>query len=530
MGRIVDQFGNPIERSVLDTQQSAKVPWLSHQIAAHPAKHLTPDRVNAILQEAEFGFLIMQHELFRDMEERDAHIHAEMTKRKNALVKLDWDVQPPRNPSKQEEMLTGFARELLLDMANLGELIFDCLDAIGNGFSPLELEWTRVGDTWVLGNYDWRPQYWFQLDTETRMKINLRDGTPDGAPPLPFGWIMHRHKAMSGYTARQALMRVLVWPYLYKTYALGDLAEFLDIYGMPMRIGKYPKNATDEERAQLMRAVLDLGHNAGGIMPQSMAIEFQEAAKGTDGPYLAMINVCDRMSSKAILGQTMSAEAHASGLGSGNAKLHGEVRTDIRDADAKLLAATLTNQLIYPLLALNKGFADIRRCPRFVFDTAEAEDITAIADAVPKLVGVGAQIPVKFVHERTRIPMPVDGEPILKIDVADVKPLREVRSLAATSASLPPVSTRPTVADPDPIQISLDSALDMLSKELSAQAQDLARPALTAVANADGFESALSALSNAYSNMDDMVLIEAIARAMFVAELVGIDAIRREVS
>ncbi|MEX3582979.1 MAG: hypothetical protein VB137_10900 [Burkholderia sp.] len=61
MGKIVDQFGRPIDRLVLDENQSDRIPWLTHQIAAHPARHLRPERLNDILQQAEFGFLIRQH-------------------------------------------------------------------------------------------------------------------------------------------------------------------------------------------------------------------------------------------------------------------------------------------------------------------------------------------------------------------------------------------------------------------------------------------------------------------------------------
>ncbi|MEX3818012.1 DUF935 domain-containing protein [Paraburkholderia sp. BR14262] len=514
---------------VLDEQQSDRIPWLTHQVAEHPARGLTPRRLNDILQQAEFGFLIRQHELARDMQERDAHLHAELVKRIRAVVKLNWTVQPPRNASAEEKKLAAFVGEQLLDTAEFEDLLFDCLDAILNGFSALELQWARLGSTWVLEKHHWRPQYWFQLDHETRMQINLRDGTPDGAPLLPFGWILHRHKSMSGYTARQGLMRVLVWPYLFKNYALGDLAEFLDIYGLPMRVGKYPKNATEQEKGALMRAILSMGHNAAGIVPQTMAIEFEEAAKGTDSPFLAMINYCDRAESKAILGQTMSAEAHASGLGSGNAKLHGEVRADIRDADCKVLASTITQQLIYPILALNKGFADVRRCPRLVFDNTEPEDIKIYADAVPKLVASDMRIGRAWLHEKLHIPVPTDDEDVLQIAVADVKPLRDAKSIAAASAT-PPVAT---AADPleaiDPQQVEIDKALAMLMKELPQQGRDLARAALKAVADAGDFSEALAALSADHLKVDDTVLVEAIARAMFVVDLLGTEAVRQEI-
>ncbi|MGL9774714.1 MAG: phage portal protein family protein [Sodalis sp. (in: enterobacteria)] len=39
--------------------------------------------------------------------------------------------------------------------------------------------------------------------------------------------------------AESGLFRVLVWTYLFKNIAARDLAEFLEIYGLPTRVGTY---------------------------------------------------------------------------------------------------------------------------------------------------------------------------------------------------------------------------------------------------------------------------------------------------
>lgn len=42
--------------------------------------------------------------------------------------------------------------------------------------------------------------------------------------------------------------------------------EFLETYGLPSKLGRYPAGATDAEKMTLMRAVMSIGRNAGGIM------------------------------------------------------------------------------------------------------------------------------------------------------------------------------------------------------------------------------------------------------------------------
>ncbi|MDX7324905.1 DUF935 family protein, partial [Providencia rettgeri] len=63
----------------------------------HPSRGLTIRKLPRILQAAERGDLSAQACLFGDMVERDGHIFAEMEKRKNALLTLDWSIEPPKN-------------------------------------------------------------------------------------------------------------------------------------------------------------------------------------------------------------------------------------------------------------------------------------------------------------------------------------------------------------------------------------------------------------------------------------------------
>ena len=78
-------------------------------------------------------------------------------------------------------------------------------------------------------------------------KIITRFEPVDGAELAPFTWIVHKHQAKSGYLSRSGLHRILAWPFLFKNYAVRDLAEFLEIYGLPLRLGKYPSGASPDD-------------------------------------------------------------------------------------------------------------------------------------------------------------------------------------------------------------------------------------------------------------------------------------------
>jgi len=518
VSKIVDVNGNPIQSNKLTEPQTSRLAQLHREFASHPSRGLTPVKLARILEGAEQGDIRQQHELFMDMEEKDAHIHAEMGKRKRALLTVDWDIVPPRNASATERKLAGYAKELLQDVPNFEDVILDALDGIGHGFSCQEIEWELLGSEWLPKQLHHRPQGWFQTDRETRTEIRLRDMSLDGQALQPFGWITHVHKAKSGYIARAGLHRVLSWPYLFKNYSVGDLAEFLEIYGLPLRLGKYQAGASDEEKSTLLRAVMSIGHDAAGIIPEGMAIEFQEAAKGAADPFMAMIDWCEKSQSKAILGGTLTSQADGKSSTNALGNVHNEVRHDLMVSDAIQLAGTLTRDLVYPLLALNKGGVDDRRrLPRFKFIFDDSEDLGVLAEALPKLVGIGMRIPQDWAHERAGIPQAEDGAAVL--GVPSVRPEESKGKGALKAAAL---SANNSAGDPFPDQTALDAAIEAIAPDLlQGQAVAALKPVLEMIAASTDYAEVHAALAEVFPQMDTQQLEETLARAMFVAEVWG---------
>lgn len=524
---LVDQHGNTIDKSVLKEPQTSRIATLQNEYLVSNLDGLTPARLAATLRNADNGDLMAQHRLFADMEERDAHLYAEMSKRKNGLLTLDWSIAPPRNATAAEKAHAEWLTEVLTDAVDpLEDLMLALMDGVGHGFAPVELEWRSEGGE-LLPAFNPRPQEWFRLD-RTRREIRLRDMSADGAPLAAFGWVFHTHgKAKTGYQGRLGLHRTLAWPFLYKSYAIGDFAEFLETFGLPIILGKYFAGASNEEKASLMRAVTALGHDARAIMPADMELEVQKIVGGGDStPHLAMVDWAERSISKAILGQTMSAESKSSGLGSGNADLHREVRHDILVADAHEVAGTITRDLLYPLIALNRGNIDgLRRCPRLVFDTGEAEDIKLFADALPRLVGVGMEIPVAWSHAKLKIPQPTDNEPVLRVATPaevlnpELRP-QPGKATPADKAALASLSAEGETVIPD--QAALDAALaDIPPEALQAQMEQLIGPLLKDLQEAGGYEQAMAVLAGRYPALDSTKLESLLSRALFVAELWG---------
>lgn len=517
---ILDQFGRPIEQRALSEPQTANLGQLHQEFAGHPSRGLTPAKLARILAAAEEGDLIAQFDLFDDMQEKDAHIYAEMSKRHRALLGLDWDIVPPRNASAAEAKTAEWAKELLLDTIDMQDLLLDMADAIGKGFAALEIEWTREGKEWLPKCLSHRPQRWFVPDRETRSEIRLRDNSPDGAPLNPFGWLLHVHKAKPGYIARSGLHRVLSWPYLFKNYSVRDLAEFLEIYGLPLRLGKYAPGASKEEKATLLRAVTQIGHAAAGIIPEGMSIDFEAAASGQHDPFQAMMDWAEKSESKAILGGTLTTQADGKSSTNALGNVHNEMRHDLLVADANQMGTTITRDLVYPILALNgRGPDSLRRCPRFVFDTGEPEDLGLYAEAVPKLVSVGVRIPERWAHEKLRIPSPEGDEPILA-QAQPIAPLADPAAPSGKAAQDKAAATRQAALRTED-RDEFDELADDMASDWQRVSNPLIAPVLEAAAKAESLDAFKAELPELLQSMDVSALTEALAQGQFAAAIYG---------
>ena len=493
----------------------------------HPAIGLTPLKVHALLTQAEAGNMNAMLALFEDMEERDLHLLAEMSKRKRTVAKLDWSIKAPKNADAGEQKYTDAISELMGIIENFEDIITDSLDAIGKGYSCHELHWVREGNVWLINDMQWHVPQRFIIDPFNQRELLLAgNGLGDDEPLWENAWLVHTHKAKSGYLVRGGLHRALVWSYVFKNYSVRDLAEFLEIYGLPLRLGTYPAGATDGEKLTLLRAVMEIGHRAAGIIPQGMMIDFKEAAKGSSDPFMDMIKWCEMSQSKAILGGTLTSQADGKSSTNALGKVHEETRLEIRDSDAKQLAASLSRDVIGALMRINYPNVSPRRYPKFVFDLAETEDIGVYSEALPKLVGIGMQIPAPWAHKRLGIPMVSGDEPVLAVpqttNPTTQAPLTaQLPSIAMLNQATDTAIPAETTAESQ--RMALETGLDaVLSNDMLGQiGQRLTAGMVEKLQGFDSFEEALGYLSD--NVPDNPELLASLTQMIAISTAMGID-------
>lgn len=345
------------------------------------------------------------------------------------------------------------------------------------------------------------------------MLSKLLPGSILRASPLPDNkFIVHKYKAKSGHPSRAGVLRIVSWMYLFKNYDLKDWVSFCEVFGMPLRLGKYDASASDADKAALMEAIIQLGTDAAGIVPSTTTIDFIESNKQSSAEiYEKLARYCDEQMSKAVLGQTLTSD---SGSGSyAQSKTHNEVRKDLTAADANALENTLRRDLIRPLVEFN--FGPGTPIPTLQFQTEDADDLKETSEIYRTLAcDMGLEIPKRHLYKKFGIPKPEHGEPVTQRQQAVGVPGTEMQLKLKASGE----------SDPQPY---IDGLVEESTKKGSEIFTRLMQPVLSIIDKTDSLEELQlqlkdkEQLKQLYQQMDGGELEELLAQGMYVANLIG---------
>lgn len=510
---IVDRFGRPIQRQALTREVAAPTLTGVRSVWGYEAvsSGLTPSRLAALLRNAVDGDHRDYLTLAEEMEERDLHYASVLGTRKLAVSGLPVVVEAATDAAR-DVALADAVRELIR-APEFGELLDDALDALGKGYSAIEILWDRSGTQWWPDRYEWRDPRFFMFDRVAGRELRLLDLSLDGEPLPPYKFIVHRPRFKAGLPIRGGLARLAAVAFMCKAYTVKDWMAFAEVFGMPLRLGRYGQGASEQDIQTLITAVANIGSDAAAVLPDSMRIEFQEAAKSAGGErlFLGLAEWWDKQISKGVLGQTMTADDGAS---LSQAKVHNEVRGDILRADARQLSNTLNRDLVRPFIDLNYGPQD--NYPRLELQIVEPEDIAALADALAKLVPLGnLGIEASVVRDRLGFPDPAEGAELL--GGAPIIPPAANRQHTHHCQHCARAANRQDNPVPDAIDTLADEALSDWEQQLTP-ILDPVRQLAEAATSYDEFLTGLPALLD---QMDSRELVTRLARAAFAARGLG---------
>ncbi|WP_242986433.1 DUF935 domain-containing protein [Vallitalea guaymasensis] len=517
MKQIVDSYGRPIS-SKKPSKGEIGVSRVYDKYSTYPADGLTPYRLARIFKEADAGDVARQSEMFEQMEEKDLHLFSQLQTRKNAVIGLDYELLPYSEEPYDMKIYDFVKQQFDLLEDDIEDNFLDLLDAVGKGFAMSELIWDiSEGQAWVTEIKN-RHQKHFFWDEDNVMRI-MTEENPQGIILPANKYITHVYKAKSGHPSRAGVLRVCSWMYLFKNYTLKDWITFAEVYGMPIRLGKYDPSSSEDDKDALMDALIQIGTDAAGIIPENTEIIFQESNKSSSSDiYQNLAGFCNTEMSKAIIGQTLTSEAGANG-NYATANIHNQVRQDLLEADCKGLAKVFKRDFIRPLVYFN--FGESKRLPKLKHKYEPPEDTVKKANTYKTIVkDIGLKVPTDHLYKEFSIPEPKEDEPI--VGGTDEQLHSQVMKLENEIMVLK--QKKPTN---DTVQRDIDKIADTATKESVNIFREMYRPVSDLMDSVSTLEELKSLLEDEetvkklFGKMKQTDIEDMLHKVMFVADLIG---------
>jgi len=538
---LVDQYNTPISSediALLKSQVAAPSSFSSRPpFAGNLAFGMDPGRLGMILRGADNFNSRDWYILAEEIEELFPHYTSVLAKRKRQVVLLPITVEEAET-NKDGAKHADFVRAWL-DKKIMQHALYDGMDAVAKGYSVNEIIWETAPGRVQPAEIKWRHQRDFEVSWEDGEQIWLRvDG---GFQPLaPHKFWLHAHKIKSGGVARSGISRVVAWLWMYSTYTLKDWALFVQGYGLPVRLGRYGTEASENDKRTLWRAVRSIGGDLAAIIPKSMELEFAQTHSPNDGSklYEGRMDWIDRQASKLVLGGTAGTDAISGGHAVGQEHRAGE--QDVEKFDAFMLAGSINRQIIQAMIAFTFGPQE-NGYPVVKIGEEEKVPMSDVIAAVADLGPLGFKTKASEIRDRLQLTEPgpddevigppppapggqVDknGDPLVTADLKpkanphpEINPNSDTRVLMTAGA---PLFTRFTA-----LQTKQRAALDVVTQRVEESA-DAALASMTAEVRAC-FDAATSyddlAARLMHLKLDSQAFQTAMMQGMALATLVG---------
>jgi phage gp29-like protein len=518
MVQLLDHRGLPIQSASL--RQEIATPQLTRMRSPFAAAigDLTPEWLAMTLRLCENGQNPERYlALAEAMEERDLHYRSVLGTRKMALCGREIIVEP-FSTSRQDRKIADFVREVL-SADEFADVVGDQQDALGKGFSVGEIVWDVSGSEWRPARIVHKDPRWFGFPLHDPYWPYLREGS-SLLPLSPYKFIVHLPKLKSGLPLRGGLARAAAWSFIAKNFTLKDWLAFSEVYGMPLRLGKYPLGADQGDIDVLTDAVASIGSDFAGVFPETMQLELKESSgkSASADIYQKLCEYLDKQVSKATLGQTETADATPGKLGGAPEK--DAVRQDILRFDARQNIVTNKRDLVAPLVRLNYGPS--AALPRVHYDLPDTDDKDLTIKAITAFVPLGLQVDEAWARSKFGIPKPGDDAVFLSAPSAGLPPLGDATQQARHSKSCPHCrSSHAQGGDSNPTGHIVTSYADQLADAAADPFKALLEAIRREAESAESPEALRDRLLSMYADLPDDELREVMSAGFALANLAG---------
>lgn len=383
---------------------------------------LTPADVSRILYSADSGQPARLIDLFNESRQKDGHLQGICYTRDIAVSLCECDFIGREDQKLRDRKAIELCSRIRDEFENWPLLIEHLTSSYVTGHATSVVEWHRTRDGYVLP-YRCKPiharEFIFNHESGA-LRYQQSPSDNVGADLLADnpGRIVQIQRRINGdVQVREGLIRVLVWAALFRNWSLKDWIALGEFGWKPWRLASYKKGASQKDIDELVSALELLGQNGVAVIPETTAIQVEwpkGMSPGTGGSstHRELLDTMGREMSKAVLGQTTSAEPGPNGSRASD-QIRDKIRTDIREQDAISVSAVLRSQLFAPACAVNLSEGAVVPVPWFATD--ESVDQLQFATAIEKLAHSGVRLASSWVRDEIGAPEPREDEEVIGV-------------------------------------------------------------------------------------------------------------------
>lgn len=324
---------------------------------------------------------------------RDDNVRAGINQRIYGVIAKPWEIIPGGKRTI-DKTAADFIRAQI-DSLEFDKVTLQMLHGTFYGFSIAEAVWDKSGNHIVLADIKVRNRRRFAFDGAGGLRLKtFANMQPGELMPNNKFWVTRfgadHHDAPYGL----GLAHYLYWPVWLKRNVTRFWAVYLEKFGTPSAVGKYPPGTQKVEQEKLLSALRSLQRDSATVIPQGMEMELVEAMRSSAADHKQFVEVMNEAILLICLGQMATAKGTSGKLG--NDASRENVKDAILKADADLLCESFNRSIVKWLVAWNFPGATPPRVYR-VFDD---EDLDGHAARDKTISEMGYKPTLKYITEK----------------------------------------------------------------------------------------------------------------------------------
>lgn len=377
---------------------------------------LTPKRMERIFSLADNrGRVDLLYRLYDDMENNDLRYAGILNQLRSTIARMPVRVQKADYRTERERQIAEDYRdyaETVLNNLDTHNLVQDLVEPYIRGAALYKIDWQMddlpfnramhfPSDIKIIDGKHIREDQSNLSTTFGELMVRTeeeRGGLPISELPFDNHLFLERRDGKNRYSQIGVARKVAPW-YLALRYIKTWWVQYIENYGQPLRIGKYPRTSKKSSRNKMKKFLQKLGKDGYGLFPSGMDVDLLDVNQsGRLNVHKEFVNLAHQEYSIAILGQAGTTGENSSGYAE-TVELNG-IRMDILQNIAEIVRKGATN-IIKKGLKLNYGDQYrkhlLPEARPILLNDRNAQQRAKAAQTVSNM---GVPVPVNHIYER----------------------------------------------------------------------------------------------------------------------------------